>query len=168
MSDTSCLIRRATPGDEEELTALSFASKRYYHYPEHYYTLWQPELTLSRGYLERNSVYCAENNGRIIGYYALVLLEKELVIQEETLNRGYWLEHMFVLPEYIGSGLGRKLFSHFWDTCRTKNIRAVSLLADPHARGFYEKMGCVYLKECPSTIAGRTTPLLKIDIPASE
>ena len=164
MSDYTFSIRRAIAGDEEELTRLSLASKRYWHYPEHYYAFWQSELTLSRGYVEQNSVYCAECKGRIIGYYALVSMKKELVIQKERLNRGYWLDHMFVLPEYIGKGFGRKLFSHFCSICRTNNIKSVSLLADPHARGFYEKMGCVYVKGYPSTIAGRTTPLLKVAI----
>ena len=164
MSHYTFSIRRAIAGDEEELTRLSLASKRHWNYPEHFYAFWQTELTFDSGYVERNCVYCAEYVGKLVGYYALVLVEKELVIQEEKLNPGYWLEHMFVLPEHIGRGLGRKLFDHFYTTCRAKHISAVSLLADPHARGFYEKMGCVYVKEFPSTIAGRTTPLLSIAV----
>ena len=166
MSDDLFKIRMAIPGDEQELTALSFASKRYWHYPDHYYRIWQPELTVSREYLQNNSVYCIENRLKIAAYYSLVFLAEDVSVMGTTLGRGHWLDHMFILPRYIGKGFGRKLFSHLLTTCKTKNIGSVSLLADPYARGFYEKMGCVYIRECPSTITGRTTPLLKIDIPA--
>lgn len=156
-------IRKAINGDQETLTELSFASKRYWQYPEHYYAVWQSELTITGSYLEQNSVYLIDNQAVTVGYYSMVLLEKSLVLQGQTLSRGYWLDHMFVLPEYIGTGLGRKLFAHLCTMCKTKKIRSVNLLADPYARGFYEKMGCVYVKDCPSTIEGRTTPLLRID-----
>lgn len=156
-------IRKALDGDQETLTELSFVSKRYWQYPEHYYTAWQSELTITRSYLEQNSVYLIENQAVIVGYYSIVQLEKSLVLQGQTLSRGYWLDHMFVLPEHIGTGIGRKLFAHLCRMCKTKKIMGIKLLADPHAKGFYEKMGCVYVKECPSTIAGRTTPLLRID-----
>lgn len=156
-------IRKAIDGDQETLTELSFVSKRYWQYPEHYYTAWQSELTITRSYLEQNSVYLIGNQAVIVGYYSIVLLGKSLVLQGQTLSRGHWLDHMFVLPEYIGTGIGRKLFAHLCTMCKTKKIMSVNLLADPHAKGFYEKMGCVYVKECPSTIEGRTTPLLRID-----
>lgn len=156
-------IRKAINGDQQRLTELSFASKRYWQYPEHYYTAWQSELTITRSYLEQNSVYIIENQALTAGYYSLVLLEKNLVVEGQALSRGYWLDHMFVLPEYIGTGLGRKLFAHLCTMCETKKIRSVNLLADPYARGFYEKMGCVYVKDYLSTIEGRTTPLLRID-----
>jgi hypothetical protein len=34
------------------------------------------------------------------------------------------------------------------------------VLADPHARFFYEKMGCLYQTQWPSSIPGRTLPYL--------
>ena len=157
-------IRKAMDGDEGKLTELSFASKNHWQYPDHYYTVWQSELTITGSYLEQNAVYLVEDNGLIIGFYSLILLEKDLVLSVQTLDRGYWLDHMFVLPEHIGKGLGRKLFSHLCSVCITGGIAGFKLLADPYARGFYEKMGCVYIKDVPSSIEGRTTPLLRMNL----
>lgn len=38
------------------------------------------------------------------------------------------------------------------------------ILSDPNARKFYEKMGCKYQKEYPSTITNRTTSWLVFKI----
>ena len=164
MSRSFYRIRKAMDGDEGKLTELSFASKNYWQYPDHYYTVWQSELTITGSYLEQNAVYVVEDNGIIIGYYSLMLLEKDLVLSMQTLNRGYWLDHMFVLPEFIGKGLGRKLFSHLCSMCTAEGIAGFKLLADPSAREFYEKMGCVYIKDVPSSIEGRTTPLMRMNL----
>jgi GNAT superfamily N-acetyltransferase len=78
------------------------------------------------------------------------------------LAHGHWLEHMFVRPLDIGIGIGTELFSHLRRRCRENKIAALNILADPNARGFYEKMGCHYVQEVPSTIVGRTTPHLAL------
>ena len=128
-------------GDEVKLTELSFAFKRYWSYPDQYYTVWQSELTITGSYLEQNAVYLVEDKGTIIGFYSLMLLEKDQVLSVQTLDRGYWLDHMFVLPEYIGKGLGRKLFSHLCSICIAGGIASFKLLADPYAMGFLRKDG---------------------------
>lgn len=168
MSGILSKIRKAASGDHGELTELSFASKRYWQYPDHYFAAWQSELTISGSYLEQNVVYVAEDKGIIVGYYALVLLEKDLLLPGQTLDRGYWLDHMFILPEYIGKGLGRKLFAHVCSLCIKEGITRFELLADPYAREFYEKMGCVYIKDVSSSIEGRTTPLLRMNLLSPE
>jgi maltose O-acetyltransferase len=71
-------IRKAIDGDQETLTELSFVSKRYWQYPEHYYTVWQSELTITRSYLEQNIGYLIEAQAVTVGYYSIVLLEKKL------------------------------------------------------------------------------------------
>lgn len=165
MSSDGYRIRKAVMGDEVELTELSFASKRYWPYPDHYYSIWRPELTITGDYLERNAVYLVEDGDTIVGYYSLVLLENDQQLLGQTLGRGYWLDHMFVRPDAIGRGIGKELFFHLCEWCRSKEIGSIQMLADPYARGFYEKMGCVYIREVPSTIEGRTTPLLIMDLP---
>jgi len=164
MSGNGKKIRRAVAGDEKRLTELSFASKRYWPYPEHYFRVWRSELTISRSYLQTNAVYLAEEDQTIIGYYALVVLEKDQQLLGQTLGRGHWLDHMFVRPDLIGRGIGTELFSHLCKKCRTEKITTIKMLADPYARGFYEKMGCEYGGEVVSTIAGRTTPLLVMNL----
>jgi GNAT superfamily N-acetyltransferase len=67
---------------------------------------------------------------------------------------------MFVAPAFIGKGIGTRLFEHLKKRCEMTGIKQLGILADPNTRGFYEKMGCDYQGEVPSTIAGRTIPLL--------
>jgi len=168
MSIDLMLIRTARLGEEGILSKLSFASKRYWQYPEHYYTTWQSELTITPVYLEQNSVCVIEDHDKIVGYFSMALLEEDFELLGETLSSGYWLDHMFILPDFIGRGIGTKLFAHAHDFCETRGIATFYLLADPYAKGFYETMGCRYVRDVPSTIEGRTTPLLQFDLPSPE
>jgi maltose O-acetyltransferase len=79
-------------------------------------------------------------------------------------SKGYWLDHMFIEPFSIGKGNGVKMFVHLRDRCGVRGVSELGILADPHSRGFYEKMGCDYMCEYPSTIKNRTTPYLKLKI----
>ncbi|RJQ84641.1 MAG: GNAT family N-acetyltransferase [Desulfobacteraceae bacterium] len=62
----------------------------------------------------------------------------------------------------MGQGIGTKLFDHLRQRCIAKGIKELGILADPNARGFYEKMGCRYQGEHPSTIMNRTTPFWQL------
>jgi len=157
------MIRPARPSDAAELTDLSFRSKGYWGYPAHYFEIWKNELTISASDLAGKTVFVCEDRStlRITGYYSLVCLEKDLIFSGGVLVSGWWLEHMFVEPALIGQRIGTRLFHHMREICRQRRIRSIGILADPHAQGFYEKMGCVYLGEYASSIPGRTTPHLQ-------
>ena len=158
------MIRPAYKEEARILTELSFASKGYWNYPASYFEIWKDELTIGAGYIEKNDVYVCIRETTIAGYYALVELENDVVISGITINRGHWLEHMFVRPKYIGGGIGTELFGHLRKRCEGLSIKRLGILADPNSKGFYEKMGCRYRREIPSTIQNRTTPFLTLDI----
>lgn len=153
-------IRQANREDAGILTEISFSSKGYWEYPKQYYDVWQSELTISPVYIESNDVWVYENSKEIFAYYSLVALKKDFMVGGITIASGHWLEHMFIRPRYIGLGLGTELFAHLRKRCIKQRITELNILADPNAKGFYEKMGCRYVKEFPSTIIGRTTPHL--------
>jgi N-acetylglutamate synthase-like GNAT family acetyltransferase len=71
---------------------------------------------------------------------------------------------MFIEPENIGNGIGTKMFDHLRKRCLSRGINELGILADSNSRGFYEKMGCVFKREYPSTIKNRTTPYLQLKI----
>lgn len=100
----------------------------------------------------------------VIGYYSIAELKDALEIASITLEKGFWLEHMFIEPNHLGAGIGTLLFKHLHKRCISRGINQVKILVDPNARGFYDKMGCVYQKDYPSTINNRTTPLLHCHI----
>ncbi len=154
------MIRPAIVTDSEVLTAISFASKAYWKYPEAYFLTWENELTITPEYIEKNDVFVYESGQSIRGYYSVTILTEDIKISDVTLKKGAWLEHMFIDPPSIGQGIGSKLFAHLRKRCIVAGILAIGILADPNSRGFYEKMGCLYIRDYPSTIKGRTTPLL--------
>lgn len=158
------MIRRAKIQDAEILTQISFNSKGYWGYPKEFYDIWSNELTISTDYIQKNDVFVFENEGVIIGYYSIVELKDDIELYSVRISKGFWLEHMFVEPPSIGKGIGTKMFDHLLKRCRSRGINELGILADPNSRGFYEKMGCEYKREYPSTIKNRTTPYLQLKI----
>lgn len=158
------MIRAAAINEAETLSQISYASKRYWNYPQEYFQVWEKELLVTREYIKENMVFVGEEQGEVKAYYSVVNVVEDKTKLGVGFAKGYWLDHMFVLPDRIGSGLGRKMFVHLRNWCRNKAIRQVNILAEPYARGFYEKMGCQYEQEYPSTIPERTTPLLILPV----
>ncbi len=152
------MIRKAKTSEAELLTDISFAAKRYWNYPESNFDIWREELTITKKYIDDNAVFVYLQSDRPVAYYSIVQLENDVIINGITITAGLWLEHMFVLPEFIGRGIGREMFKHMTDTLKQYDVRSIGILADPNAKGFYETLGCRYLGEYPSSIEGRSTP----------
>ncbi|WP_136810748.1 GNAT family N-acetyltransferase [Desulfosediminicola flagellatus] len=157
-------IREAIIDEHELLTDISFKSKSYWNYPSSYFDIWKNELTITNNYIAKNNVFALENANQVIGYYSIIFLKSNFQMKNIVLEKGFWLEHMFLLPDFIKQGFGREMISHFKQYCTENNIFKVNVLADPNAKVFYEKMGFKYIEDFPSTIEGRTTPLLEINI----
>lgn len=158
------MIRHAKIQEAEILTKISFGSKAYWDYPKEFYDIWLNELTISSDYIQNNDVFVFENDGAIIGYYSIVELKDDIEVSGIRISKGFWLEHMFIEPQSIGKGIGTKMFDHLRKRCGSRGITELGILADPNSRGFYEKMGCEYRYECPSTIKNRTTPFLLLKL----
>lgn len=159
------MIRHAKIHKAEILTKISFGSKAYWDYPKEFYDIWSNELTIGSDYIQNNDVFVFENDGGIIGYYSIVELKDDIELSGVRLSKGFWLEHMFIEPQSIGKGIGTKMFDHLRKRCGSRGIHELGILADPNSRGFYEKMGCDYQCEYPSTIKNRTTPFLLLKLP---
>lgn len=157
-------IRPARKSDPPILTALSFESKGHWGYPKEYFEIWKNELTITSEYIQKNDVFVWEEEIEIFGYYSIVQLKDDVELAGIIIENGYWLEHMFLLPVYLGRGIGTSLFAHLRKRCEMRGIGELKILADPHSIGFYKKMGCKYQGEYPSSIPGRTTPLLSLDL----
>jgi GNAT superfamily N-acetyltransferase len=78
------------------------------------------------------------------------------------------LDVMFVDPPAIGRGAGRLLFVAASELARKLGARRMTILADPNAAPFYERMGARYLRQAPSdAIPGRTLPFYEYDLSLS-
>lgn len=157
-------IRPAVAADSDALTAIAFAAKLHWQYPPEYFAVWRRELTITPAYIEKNTVRVAVDDGRAVGFLSLLHVPASYWAGPVFVARGFWLDHLFVTPAYIGRGIGTRLIAALRALARERGIAAVHLFADPHARGFYEKLGAVLRDEAPSSILGRTVPHYRLDL----
>jgi len=147
------IIRPAVKAEADRLSEIAVEAKRFWGYPEHWIKHWQADLTLSPEYLANNPVFLAEKDEQILGFYALIIRQDKAE-----------LDHLWVAPQHIGSGVGKALFLHAMQNAG-RNVSEIEILADPNAEGFYRKMGAHRIGETTSEIDGkpRTLPRLTID-----
>ena len=149
-------IRRARTGDAVTLTRIAHAAKRYWGYPERLIRLWKPDLTVTRDVIVSEPVYCAVRERRIVGFYAL-----------SGSGATRELEHLWVDPDCIGSGVGARLFAHLVRRLRAMRVSRLTIASDPNAEGFYRRMGARRVGRVSSRPAGRRLPLLVIRLRSS-
>lgn|SRR5512133_3013113 len=152
-------ICNAQETDTDELTTISFAAKRHWNYPAHYYELWKNELTITPEYIHNNQVFKAIFNSTCVGYYSLVKNDKDFYAGDVLVKQGYYLEHIFILPMYHKRGIGRALIKHMKQHLANCSINHVLVFADPYSRGFYDKTGAEFLYDSKSSIPGRMIPV---------
>lgn len=118
-------IRRSLPEEAGILTDIAHGAKQYWGYPEHWIKHWEADLTISENFIRNNHVYVAESDEQICGFYALCVGGSKAE-----------LEHMWVAPAFIGSGVGKELFLDAMDRSTAMNVRQVEITSDPNAAGF--------------------------------
>ena len=148
------MIRQAKVEEAGVLTKIALEAKRYWGYPEHWIKHWEADLTITAEFIRDNHVYVAEGDGEVRGFYALCVDGDEAE-----------LEHMWVTPDSIGTGIGKELFLDAMERAAALEVRGVEISADPNAAGFYERMGAKQIGEVDSPIDGqpRKLPRLKIE-----
>jgi ribosomal protein S18 acetylase RimI-like enzyme len=148
-------IRRVLPEEAELLTRIAISAKAHWGYPERWMEIWEPQLTFNPEYFEGNESWVAIADTKPIAFYTL-----------QQKNGNAWLENLWVLPEYIGRGVGKRLFLHAIRLARQYRYKSLQLEADPNAVGFYEKMGMYKIGEHRSEIESqpRILPVMEIKL----
>jgi GNAT superfamily N-acetyltransferase len=146
-------IRRATPDEADILTSIAHAAKRHWNYPETWIEQWSADLTISPGFIADNEVYVAVAGEAIAGCCALVV--------GDSLAE---LEHMWIDPKQMGRGVGRALFEHMTQRASQLGLAELELSADPHAEGFYERMGARRIGEVRADMNGQTRVLPRMRV----
>lgn len=137
------------------MTRIALSAKAHWGYPDRWMEIWEPQLTFSPEYFEENESWAAEADNAPAGFYTL----------REKDGNG-WIENLWVLPEFMGKGIGRQLFLHAAARSRQMGHLVLQLEADPNALGFYEKMGMRKVGERLYEVEGhlRFLPLMEIDL----
>ena len=134
------IIREALPHEAATLTDIAHRAKQHWGYADAQIALWQEFLTVAPDYIAANQVWVATIQGQAAGFATIVQHTDEAE-----------LDHLWVLPDYMGKGVGKRLFQHV-----TTAVPTFVFTSDPHADAFYYKMGAQKIGEAESTLQGRT------------
>ena len=148
-------VRPARAGEGASLTQLCVRSKAHWGYDAAFMERSAATLVVSEADIAAGRVLVAfDAAGRTVGVAGVVP-------EGETAD----LDVMFVDPPAIGSGAGRALFEAAVVLARRLGSRRMTILADPNAAAFYERMGARFVRNAPSdAIPGRTLPLYEYDL----
>ncbi|MBI2332914.1 MAG: GNAT family N-acetyltransferase [Chloroflexi bacterium] len=137
----------------DALTKITIAAKRYWNYPERWIELWLPMLAISAEYISANETWVALTDSEPIAYYSLKQETDEL-----------WLDNLWVLPDYMGKGIGKELFKHAVERSRLRGVSVLKIEADPNAETFYKHMGAQKVGEHRGEVDGqpRILPVMEI------
>ena len=148
-------IRTASSGEAQSLTALCLRSKAHWGYDAAFMKMSAATLTVSESDVAAGRVLVAVDDGDVVVGVATVLPEGE------TSD----LDVLFVDPPAIGGGAGRALYEAAVALARRQGAQRMTILADPNAASFYERMGARFLRNAPSdAIPGRTLPFYEVDL----
>ncbi|MEM7664941.1 MAG: GNAT family N-acetyltransferase [Pseudomonadota bacterium] len=133
-------------------SALCLRSKAHWGYDDAFLDACRRELTIAQTDLSSTKVVLAVSGKALLGIAQLSFTGQEAEIDK-----------LFVEPDFIGKGIGRKLFDWAVDTARTFGAQVLLVTADPYAVPFYEKMGFEQTGEEPSgSILGRALPVYRL------
>lgn len=145
-------IRAARIEEAIQLTAIALKAKRHWGYPEHWIQQWTKTLTITPEYIGRHVVQVAERDGRTVGFNGVQILDDTAL-----------LDHLWVLPDMMRCGIGRRLFEQAENTAKLAGATRLKIVADPHVEEFYRKMGAVTVGREPASPDGqeRFLPLME-------
>ena len=157
-------IYKAHDSDCETLTEVSFSAKKHWNYPENYFDIWKDELTITEEYINKNIVYKAMFLESVFGFYSIVENENDFWTNDIFVKKGFWLEHIFIRPEFHKIGIGRVMIDHAKMISKVNGIGNLFIFVDPFAKGFYDKIGAEFLNESNSSIPLRRIPIYELKI----
>ena len=146
-------IRNGVRADADKLTEIAQVAKQHWGYPRTWLKRWQADLTVTPQYIDEHPVYVAECNRHIAGFVGLDMQDVEAEI-----------DHLWVLPEYMGLGIGRQLVCCALDHCKSCGLERLKVASDPNAAEFYCRMGAVHQGQVESTPVPRKLPVLQFDV----
>ncbi len=147
-------VSPARPQDAAELTRIAHAAKRHWGYPDAWMAIWRDQLTITPQDIAVQATFVARAGDQSLGFCALSQRDDVAC-----------LEHFWVLPDAMGSGVGRTLFEHAADQAMRRGATLLEVEADPNAAGFYQRMGCQPAGEHVYDLAGQPRHLPVLHLP---
>ncbi len=149
------MIVKAVFEDIEVLTEIALTSKAYWNYTPEQIESWREDLTITPERFEKWEIFKYKDQDKIAGFHILNFSE----------DVGHCdLEFLFILPEYIGKGIGKKLLLHAFQTAKENRETCMRVLSDPNAESFYAKYGFEVISKEESSVPGRFLPIMEKEL----
>jgi len=144
------LIRRAREAEAACLSELAFRAKASHGYDQAFMDACRAELTIAPADFAQRAFWVAEISGGTILGFAGLWPNADGVCE---------VDPIYVEPAKQTAGIGRALWATLEADARETCAKTLALDSDPHAVGFYERMGCRVIGTSPSgSIPGRMLP----------
>lgn len=144
-------IRKALPEEAATLSTIAVKAKAHWGYAHEQLEVWGREfLTVSPEYIREHHVWVACLNSAAVGFSGVRLHETEAE-----------LDHLWILPDYIGRGIGRQLFLYTAQRIQEMGYPEIVFTSDPHADGFYRQLGAEQIGEYYSVLQKTTLAKFK-------
>jgi GNAT superfamily N-acetyltransferase len=145
-------LRPAVPAEADALSRLALRSKSHWGYDEQFLAACRAELTLRPEQCDGVRTVVAERAAVLLGFYRL---DGAAPVAE--------LADLFVDPAALGSGVGGLLLADAVGRARSLGIARLLIDSDPHAEGFYARMGARRVGTVASgSIPDRELPRLEL------
>jgi len=149
-------IRRARPEEATLLSDIAWRSKSHWPYAAKQIAAWRSDLAVTPEQISSCPTYAVQSDGIVAGFFML-----------EPGPADWTLEHLWVLPDYIGRGIGRALLSHAKEVAAAGAAEALTIDADPYAEPFYLACGATRVDIVAAPIDGapdRVRPQMHLPI----
>ena len=150
-------LRPARPGEAAAITELALRSKAHWGYPAEFIEACREELSCAEQDLRSTKLHVVvcEAAGRLVGYYMI----------EKLSDGSAELNALFVEPEFIGQGFGRRLVEAAKADARDWGAAEMIVQGDPNADRFYSAAGGMPIGQRASgSIPNRFLPLYRIPL----
>jgi N-acetylglutamate synthase-like GNAT family acetyltransferase len=134
----------AVPEDAELLSKTAIDSKKTWGYSDDLMQLWKTDLEVTPDYILKNTVIKVFDGEQFVGFFAL-----------KTEEGNTELDHLWLTPENIRRNYGRAIFEYIFEDLSSNGTEKMTLLAEPNATGFYDKMGGEIIGKFESKLSGR-------------
>jgi GNAT superfamily N-acetyltransferase len=148
-------IRPARPDEGERLRQIAIDAKSHWGYDEDWVRSWAAQGDFSPAALTSKPVLVVESGGCAIAF-AMLIPKGDVA----------WLDDLWVEPSWIGRGVGTLLFEACITRAGELGAERMEWEAEPHAVGFYERMGGRYLRDSEPTAFGRVIPVMGVELRA--
>jgi GNAT superfamily N-acetyltransferase len=149
----SVTIRAPAPDEGLRLKEIAISSKASWGYELDKVGEWADRGDFSPAQLGKLTVFVAQAGERTIGWCSL-----------EPRGEVWWLADLWVEPEWIGRGVGGRLFRHGARHAQRAGAKRLEWEAEPNSIGFYEKMGARHLRDSEQTEWGRTLSVMGVEL----